>query len=212
MKDYRQEEKWTLPINGREMTFTKQELIAILEKNFSQEANKQTNTEKKWSISSEGKRFKVDLLSIDRSIFKKKRPNRPQEMTRQFILEAFEQVDKYPERYASQFEILIPKKNWTGSKAVVEIEQYAKEFGGQVTDVVEQALEWAQRISNGESWDVICNTNDFKLIACRKGYARISEGSNEILNFIPILKTKTEVYGGREVFYNTVPVVTIKQK
>lgn len=199
MKNSKQDEKWTLPINGREMTFSKDEIISILEKHFSNGTDA-------------GQRLKINPLAIDRNLFKNRRPNRPQEMTRQIILEAFERADKYPEKYAIQFEIMTPKKKWTGYKTVQEMEEYAEELGGQITDVYEQALGWAQRISNGESWENICNSNDFKLIACERGYVRINDGSNEILNFIPIIKTKTEVYGNKAVFCNTIPVITIKPK
>ena len=34
------------------------------------------------------------------------------------------------------------------------------QYGDHLADWVEQAMEWAQRIANGEKWETICNQAD----------------------------------------------------
>lgn len=49
-----------------------------------------------------------------------------------------------------------------------------------MADWVEQALEWAQRIHNGETWESICNEPDtakyYRLIIWKSGFAKIIGG------------------------------------
>ena len=52
------------------------------------------------------------------------------------------------------------------------LKEYAKTMGDHNADWVEQSLEWAQRISNGESWKKLCNKRD-----TTKWY-RLVEGPN----------------------------------
>lgn len=92
----------------------------------------------------EGKLFEVNLLGMDRSLFRKRRNDQRQEWTRQVIWEAFAEADKHPEEYAEPFYNLIPAKDWEGYKTVAELKQYANDLGGQMTDWVQQALEWAE--------------------------------------------------------------------
>lgn len=61
---------------------------------------------------SDEKLFEVNPLEIDRRYFREQRKNLLQENTRQVILKAFEEFDKYPGRYYSSFYTLIPKKRW----------------------------------------------------------------------------------------------------
>lgn len=61
-------------------------------------------------------------------------------------------------------------------KNVVELKEEAKNQGGHMANWIEQALEWAQRIDNGESWETICNEPDknkhYRMIIGEKGYCK----------------------------------------
>lgn len=180
MKICGQEMKVTLPIYGRERTFSEQELIAILEKHFSNESTEQVTTEKLALVPTEDKWFEVNPQAIDQSLFQKKRKDERQEKTRKLILEAFAEVKSSPEKYGKKFKTMMPKKTWT-SKTVAELKQLACELGDHNADWVEQALEWAQRIFNGESWEAVCNNADtanwYRLVVWKNGYARLVGGS-----------------------------------
>ena len=152
MKICGQEMKVTLPIYGREKTFSEQELIAILEKYFSNEATEQTTTANVAQVPTDDQWFEVNPRAINQSLFQKKRKDERQEKTRKLILEAFAEVKSSPEKYGKKFKTMMPKKTWT-SKTVEELKQLACKLGDHNADWVEQALEWAQRICNGESWE-----------------------------------------------------------
>lgn len=129
----------------------------------------------------EGKPFEVNPKKIDRTLFDKPRCDARCERVRIMIQEAFAEVDKKPGKYASTFWLLIPKKDWDGYKTVEELEAYANNLGDGVADWVEQALEWAQRISNGEKWDDICVWDDtakwYRLIRWKNGRHRVVGGA-----------------------------------
>lgn len=171
--------KITLPIHARERTFSEQELIAILEKHFSNEVTKQATTVNVAKVPTEDQWFEVNPQAIDQSFFQKKRRDERQEKTRKLILEAFAEVKNNPEKYGKKFKTMMPKKTWT-SKTVEELKQLACKLGDHNADWVEQALEWAQRICNGESWETVCNNADtanwYRLVVWKNGYARLVGG------------------------------------
>ena len=139
-------------------------------------------------IPTQGKLFWVNSSNIDRSIFETPMDDEKQECTRQLILEAFVQVDKYPKVYGAPFYTLIPEKSWDGSKFVEELIEMARELGDHIADWVEQALEWAQRICNGESWESICNdavaTDWYKLVLWKNNYARVVGGNLNPVSYV----------------------------
>jgi len=171
--------KVTLQVNGREMTFSEEELKAILEKHFSSET-KQVTTTKVAQKPTEDEWFEVKPQAIDQKLFAKKRNNNRQEATRQLILKAFAEMKDNPEKYGKNFKTMMPKKTWL-SKTVAELKEMACKLGDHNADWVEQALEWAQRIANGEPWKAICNDKDtanwYRLVVWKKGYARFVGGS-----------------------------------
>ena len=149
-------EKVTLQFDGGEMTFSEEELIAIFNKRRKDKKVDKTKIARK---PTEGKYFNVNPASIDRRIFQEQRKNPKQEITRKTILKAFSRVDEDQERYGRPFRILRPERTWT-VKTVIELKRFAEENGNHMADWVEQALEWAQRIANGETWKRICNEPD----------------------------------------------------
>lgn len=168
------------------------------------------------NIPKEGKLFKVDPLGINRSYFEEPMSDQNQERTRQIIQEAFAEVDKHPERYNASFYTLIPVINWDYDKSVKELKKYASDFGGLMADWVEQALEWAQRISNGESWESICNITDtanwYRMISWKGTSYRIVGGSHYLKGGEAVATVRKYDYNSMSKVYNTVPLVVIKKK
>lgn len=161
----------------------------------------------------EGKPFKVNPLKIDRSKFEKPMRDQRQEWTRQIIQEAFAEVDKHPEKYASAFYTLMPEKKWNGYKTVAELKEYAKDLGGHMADWVEQALEWAQRLFNGESWKAICNNADtanwYRMIIWKNGYSRLVGGSVVSSSISPASNVFINGYDVNSSLSRTVPLVVL---
>lgn len=194
--------KITLQVNGREMTFSEEELAAILEEHFSQTQPTEPKVK--------GKYFNVIPNSIDRSLFQEKRANAQQEWTRQIIEEAFDEVDKYPEKYAKAFKVMIPEKMWS-FKTVRELKKLAKNLGNHIANWVEQALVWAQRISNGETWEAICNDPDtekwYRLVEWKNGYYRLVGGSVNGLVVHPASYVRLDACNGCDSIIDAVPAV-----
>ena len=187
--------------DGRKETFDN---VASFNEIKKQTANKKCQAFKVAQIPAEGKLFEVNPLGIDRSKFEKPRINEHQEWTRQTILSAFAVIDKHPKEYAFAFYTLIPKKKWNGFKTIGDMYAYADRLGGRMADWVEQALEWAQRISNGESWNTVCNIPDtakcYRMVTWMNGVQKTIGGSSpssmshayyrtfdRFLNYVPLI-------------------------
>lgn len=205
MKICGQEMKVTLSIHGREKTFSEQELIAILEEHFSDSGK--APTEEQW--------FEVNPQAIDQSLFQKKRTDERQEKTRKLILEAFDKVKSSPEKYDRKFKTMMPKKTWT-VKSLEELNQMAFKLGGHIADWVEQALEWAQRICNGETWVAICNNVDtaewYRMILWKNGHYRIVGGSRNNDDVFPASDVDDNDCHSYNSFIDTVPLVVLYEK
>ena len=103
----------------------------------------------------------------------------------------------------------MPEKTWE-SKTVGEPKELASRLGDHNADWVEQALEWAQRIANGETWEAVCNEDDtanwHRLIVWKGFSCHIVGGSR----FCPYKYPASNLYGayyGYYVTYDTVPLV-----
>lgn len=74
----------------------------------------------------------------------------------------------------------MPKKDWR-IRYVSDLEKIAYNLGDHNAYWVEQALEWAQRIANGERWEAVCNDFDnarcFRLVIWKNGHHRFVGGS-----------------------------------
>lgn len=164
----------------------------------------------------EGKLFEVNPLGIDRSKFEMPMSKWRQERTRQIIQEAFAEVDNDPEKYASAFYTLIPEKKWNDFKTIVELKMYANDLGGLIADWVEQALEWAQRICNGEAWEAICSNADtanwHRMILWKNGHYRLVGGSRNNNNYDPASYVCNCDCSSDDRSATTVPLVVFKKK
>ena len=129
--------------------------------------------------STTGKRFKVNLETINSNLFLEAREDSKQEKIRQIILEAFAVAKNNP-KYARPFTTIIPEKDWS-AKYVYELEMLCIKFNGHNADWIEQSLEWAQKISNGTSWQELCNDADtcdwYRLVSWKHRYIRLVGGS-----------------------------------
>lgn len=171
--------------------------------------------QKKWLQRLKGKEFKVDPMSIDKNLFLTKRRDRRQEWMRLFILKALDEMERNPERYRKIFWVMIPKKCWI-SKTVKELVEIASTLGDHITNGVEQALVWAQRIANGETWDAVCNNEDtedwFRLIEWMDGTYRVVGGSNFSKLGLAASNVRKYAYNLEEILLYTVPLVTKYKK
>ena len=164
----------------------------------------------------EGKLFEINPFGMDRSHFKKERGNQRQEWTRQIINEAFAEIDKCPQKYAEPFYTLIPEKTWDDYKTVDELKQYAKDLGGQMADWIQQALEWAQCICNGKTWEDVANNADtakwYRMIIWKNGLCRLVGGSRDNDGNNPASYVYHDDCFSGDIFNFTVPLVALKKQ
>ena len=169
-----------LPVNGRKMTFTEQELIAIVEKHFCREETEQMITADVVQKPTEGKWLEVKPQTIDQTLLQKERKDSMQESTRQLILEAFTVLQNNPQKYGKNFKTMIPQRPWK-YKTITELKEMTTQIGDNIADWVEEAVEWAQRITNGEKWEAICNYEDtanwFRLVVWKDGHTKLIGGA-----------------------------------
>ena len=214
--------KITLQVSGREMTFSEEELVSILEgyfttkeaqqkeRNMKTAETRQQATVEVAQTPTEGKCFEVNPMAIDQSLFSQPRNDSRQEWTRQIILEAFAEM-KNASKYARPFKTMMPEKEWK-VKTVSELKEMACHLGDHMADWVEQALEWAQRIANGETWKAVCNEPDtanwYRLVIWKSGYARLVGGSREDYDN-PASDVCIDVYSSNDLLNYTVPLVVL---
>lgn len=210
MKVCGQKNEVTLLIHGRERTFSEKELVDILEKQIPIETTKQVTSLKLALPPTENKWFQVNPQTIDQELFKDKRQDLKQEQTRQLIVEAFVEVANNPVRYCRTFYTMMPKKKWL-SKTVAELKKMACRLGDHNADWVEQALEWAQRIANGDSWEAICNNDDtanwYRIVVWKNGYARLIGGSANSYTVFPASQIGNYNHYDDSSLVDTVPSV-----
>ena len=165
-----QQETTLVKVGNRKMTV--QEVKPIVERHFS---NQQSIREDEKTLI-EGRWFEVNPQAIDWQVFFEKREDEAQEMTRQLILEAFSEWKSETNNYGLTFKTMIPVKTWVRAKPD-QLQKIAQKIGDDMASWVEQALEWAQRIHNGETWESICNSPDrfmyCRLIKWKEGLANV---------------------------------------
>lgn len=215
MKVSGQDMKVTLVVNGRERTFSEKELVAILESVFSNEVVRPANMVRPAKAPVEGEWFKVEPLAINQALFYKERENAKQESMRQLIVEAFIELKLDPEKYGKIFKTMMPKKEWT-YKTAMELKIVACTLGDCMASWVEQALEWAQRIENGEPWENICNKPDtsnwFRAIRWKNGQIRLVGGSVREYDESSACDIGNADHDNSDMILRTVPLVMIYEE
>ena len=197
-----------LEVNGREMFFSEEELVKILEKHFSSEEQPIPVV----AMPVEGKLFEVRPPELNVSLFSREREDKEQETLRKLILQSFERVKNDPKKYRRTFYTFKPEKTWSKPQTVSQIRKMACKMGEHLTDWVEFALEQAQRIQNGESWEVVCNIPDSlnynRLIVWKDGTYRIVGGATKMGD----IKSPAYIFGfcyeSNCVLENVIPSVT----
>ena len=207
--------KVTLQVDGVEMTFTEEELIAILKEYFNQAKTEHQDHKPQSSQihgPEEGVPFEVNPLEIDRKLFEITRKDPKQEKMRKTIQEALDEVKKNPDRYGKSFKTLMPVKTWN-YRIVDELKELAAKLGDHMADWIEQALEWAQRIQNGESWKAICNEPDtanwYRLVEWKNGFYRLVGGSRKFVYRCPASSVNVNICDPNYELSGTVPLVVL---
>lgn len=104
--------------------------------------------------------FKVDPKKINWELFEEKRQDPEQEATRDLINRARCSLKSNPELYGRKFETKRVYDNpWRKYPAELEARVY-EQTKRKIALIPEQAFEIAQRISNGETWEELCNNPD----------------------------------------------------
>lgn len=170
----------TLHVRGKEITFLKEELADIVEGYFSSIPLDNDGTLNVTMVPKVNQWFEIRPKAINRKLFEKKRKDIKQEKIRRLIIDAFIQMDSEPKKYSRNFKTMFPQKIWK-YKTVKELNKLATILGDHNADWVEQALEWAQRIDNGETWEMLCNSPDtskwYRVVMWSDGCARLVGGS-----------------------------------
>lgn len=155
-------------------------------------------------------RFRVNPRTINETLFVKKRVDEQQEKTRLLISEAIQELHRNPEEYGCDFEIMIPKKNWN-VKSVGDLKTLATKLGDHMANYIEWGLALAQKITNGETWESLCNMPDiadwYRIIVWRNGHARIIGGASCLETWTSEAYVREDNYYLRLNIQNTVPLV-----
>lgn len=126
--------------------------------------------------------FQITPGEIERSLFLKQRTDLVQERVRTLIVDALNVIENDTRIYKKTFLTLRPAKKWSKASELYLIEQ-AHWSGDYLGTWIDQAAEWAQRIQNGEKWEVLCNEPDnlkwYRMIMWKDGEVRLIGGSTE---------------------------------
>ena len=214
-------EQITLHVNGEEITLSEEELIAILEEHFNKAKSEQQEPKPQQEPCrpihgpEEGVPFEVNPNGINLSNFQEERKDPAQEKMRKTILKALDEVEKNPDKYSNTFWTLQPEKTWV-SKTVGKLVELAKEKGDHNADWVEWAMELAQRITNGEAWEDVCNKPDtanwYRLIEWKNGHYRLVGGSRKLGDYNPASVVYYDCWCSNSRVSYTVPLVVLYNK
>lgn len=158
-----------------------------------------------------GKRFKVNLETINLNLFLEAREDSKQEKIRQIIVEALTVAQNNP-KYAKPFTTIIPEKDWS-AKYVFELEMLCYKFHGHTADWVEQCLEWAQKISNGVSWQELCNDADacdwYRLVSWKYDRLCLIGGAKALNSRVSATNVIAYSFRSDSVLSDTVPLIVV---
>ena len=218
--------KITLTVNGRKESFSKEELIAKLErlaeleKIFSKKHDAEVKTFELFEKPTEGKCFKVDPIEIVKKeiLFLQPRIDKKQDIARRRILKAINEVKKNPYKYGEVFYLLIPKKEWVyrgkTHKTIEEQNMFAESLGGFTSNWVTEPLVWAQRIINGESWETLCNEPDtlkwYRIVIWENSEAKLVGGASEINDYGSASAIRSYIYYSKGRLNGAVPSIILK--
>lgn len=163
-----------LIINGREKTFDEKKLIDIFKEH--------DLTKIKMPKDALGVEIhEVIPEDINRKLFEEKRIDEVEESARNFILYALKNFDRKPEKYGKPFKTIVfmsPFEEMT----LMNVEEFAKKHGNSFATTVELGLEWAYRITMGETWESVCKEVDrgwYKLVQHECRYFFLFQGAEK---------------------------------
>lgn len=216
------EEEFSFLLHGHEKTLSAAQLTEIVKKFFEDKSAELVSSLRIAATPKEGELFIVSPSKIDKTLFLKERENAKQEAVRKIILKAIGEMEKNP-KYQEVFATLVPLKTWN-TVNMSQFNSIANCYEGTISNWCEQALEWAQRISNGESWEKICNQPDslmwYRIVIWRDkryriiGGARQSSINNENppteITIAPEIVPVTKNISSGNRLLEVVPLVTIR--
>lgn len=157
----------------------------------------------------EKKCFDVYPMDINREFFQEERKDEAQEFVRQRILVGLAVLDENPKEYGRPFRTKVPKKTWN-VMTIRDMKILASKHGHMASGI-EQFLEWAYRIQNGESWETICNEADTakwnRLVSWKNGFTRLVGGSIMFKDKKPAGHMDALLYDDYEPFSTAVPLI-----
>ena len=158
-----------------------------------------------------GERFKVNLETINFNLFLESREDSKQEQKRQIIFEALTVAKNNP-KYAKPFTTIIPEKDWS-AKHVYELEMLCYKFNGHNANWVEQCLEWAQKISNGVSWQALCNDADtcdwYRLVVWKYDYLCLVGGAKALNSRASATNVIVHPFRHNSILSDAVPLIVV---
>jgi len=104
------------------------------------------------------KETSVNVKAINWNLFKEKREHMLQEETRQTILMAADEI-RSEKSMAKPYEFIVPEKRWS-ELTIEQLVVLANFWGDGLANWVHQALLWAYKLSNGQTWESLCNDRD----------------------------------------------------
>ena len=196
-----------LMINGREEKFDEKQLIDILKEHFDEDTIKIKMPKNATGIEC----HKVLPGDIDKTLFKAKRENKVEEAARKIILDAIHNyLDVYPEKYGKPFKTIVFIGKFE-EMTLIDVEEFAKEYGSCIGNIVDLALEWAYRISMGESWESVCNNiyrGFYKLVQYECRYFFLFNGA-EKKSVINTVGWSSDDYAREKIKEKFTPVIKI---
>lgn len=170
--------KINLMVDGREVVLDKKVVENILKEHYDEDIIKIKMPKNARGVEC----YKVIPRDIDRTLFEEKRKNKVEEEARKIILDAiYNYLDTYPEKYAKPFETIVFMGKFE-EITLIDVEKFAKEHGDCLATMVDLALEWAYRITMGESWESVCNDIErgfYKLVQYEFRYFFLFKGSEK---------------------------------
>lgn len=161
----------------------------------------------------EGKWIKVVPEWICEGLFSTPRESREEEQLRRKIVVALAEAKKN-EKYKKTFYFLVPKE--PENKTFNQILADAKKENLAIMDWVWQGLEWAFRITQGESWENICLNPDtsswFRVIKSKESTYEVWGGARRLSAHIPETTCLSTIRNYEYTYKQEVPVYVHVEK
>ena len=166
-----------LIINGREKTFDEKELVDILKKHYDEDVIRIKMPKEAIGVEI----HEVIPEDINRKLFEEKRIDEVEESARNFILYALENLDRKPSKYGKPFKTIIYMSKFE-NMTLGDVCDFTKKYGDYLANTIDQGLEWAYRITMGETWESVCkdvNRGWYKMVQHENRYFFMYQGAEK---------------------------------